>query len=226
MAKFQLPEALDFSKPESWQSWKRHFSKFCITTKLAQEDAPVQIATLIYSLGPSAEDVFENELIFTTDTHREDYDEVLKSFDAYFTPSVNIIHERTLFSRLRQLLGESLTSFSSRLHAAAEKCSFDKKPERIRDHLVAHMTDLEVSKKLQLKDAQNLTLADVLSASRQHEIVETQLATQWPEAAIAAFSSRPNPSPQHRTGNSHTPCTPSSVSKSSCSGCGSSDGHF
>ena len=226
MAKFQPPEALDFSKPESWQSWKRRFSRFRIATKLAQEDAPVQIATLIYSLGPSAEDVFENELIFTTDAHREDYDEVLKSFDAYFTPSVNIIHERTLFSRLRQLPGESLTSFSSRLHVAAEKCSFDKKPERIRDHLVAHMTDLEVSKKLQLKDAQNLTLADVLSAGRQHEIVETQLATQRPEAAIAAFSSHPNPAPQHRTGNYRTPGTPSSVSKSSCSGCGSSDGHF
>ena len=82
----------------------------------------------------------------------------------------------------------------------------DKKPERIRDHLVAHMTDLEVSKKLQLKDALNLTLADVRSAGRQHEIVETR--------------------PQHRTGNSRTPGTPSSVSKSSCSGCGSSDGHF
>ena len=158
MAKFQPPEALDFSKPESWQSWKRRFSRFRIATKLAQEDAHVQIATLIYSLGPSAKDVFENELIFATDAHREDYDEVLKSFDAYFTPSVNIIHERTLFSRLRQLPGESLNSFSSHLHAAAEKCSFDKKPEGIRDPIVAHMTDLEVSKKLQLKDAQNLTL--------------------------------------------------------------------
>ena len=136
---------------------------------------------------------------------------------------MNIIHEWTLFSRLQQLPGESLTSFSSRLHAGAEKCSFDKKPEHIRDHLGAHMTDLEVSKKLQLKDAQNLTLADVLSARRQHEIVETQLATQRPEAAIAAFSSRPNPAPQRHTGNSRTPGTPSSVSKSSCSGCGSSD---
>ena len=88
------------------------------------------------------------------------------------------------------------------------------------------MTDLEVSKKLQLKDAENITLADVLSVGRQHEIVETQLATQRPEATIDAFSSHPNPAPQHRTGNSRTPGTPSSVSKSSCSGCGSSDGHF
>ena len=76
------------------------------------------------------------------------------------------------------------------------------------------MTDLEISKKLQLKDAQNLTLADVLSTGRQHEIVETQLATQWPEAAITAFNLHPNPAPQHRSGNSRTPGTPSPVSKS------------
>ena len=135
MAKFQPPEAIDFSRPESWQSRKRRFSRFRIATKLAKDDASVQIATLIYSLGPSAEDVFKNELVFEDDARREDYNEVLKSFDTYFTPSVHIIHKGTLFSRLHQLPGESLISFSSRLHAAAENCSFDKKPERIRDYL-------------------------------------------------------------------------------------------
>ena len=98
MAKFQHLEALDFSWPEDWQCWKRRFSRFRVAMKLATEDLAIQIATLIYSLGPSTEDVFDNELLFTNDTQSVDYDKAVR-FDSYFNRAVNVIHERTLFFR-------------------------------------------------------------------------------------------------------------------------------
>ena len=180
MAKFQPPAELDFSRPEEWDHWKCRFSRFRVPTKLADDAASVQVNTFLYALDPGAEDIFDKELVFSDDADRADYDKVIEVFDAYFTPAVNVIHERTLFSRLRQLPGESLTSFSSRLHAAADKCKFDKKDKWIHDHLVAHMSDSEVSKELQQLDPSKLNLAAVLAKGRQQEFLDSQLATQRP----------------------------------------------
>ena len=223
MAKFQPPAQLDFSHPEEWDHWKRRFTRFRIATKLADEDPPIQVNTLLYALGPHADDVFDRELEFSDPADKDDYDKVVKAFDAYFTPSVNVIHERTLFARLRQTPGESLTSFSSRLHAAADRCQFDKKDERIRDHLVAHMTDSDVSKDLQLQDSAKLKLADVLAKGRQQESLTSQLATQRPGISVHA-ASRVRPTPSPRTNSAKSPFADSS--QASCAGCGGHDGHF
>ena len=148
MAKFAPPEQLDFSRPEEWTRWHRRFAQFRTATKLATEADEVQITTLLYALGPSADDVFEHELIFASDADKGDYKKVVDAFSAYFAPAENTIHERAQFARMRQLPGETVATFSSRLHAAAAKCKFDRATERICDHLVAHMSNLEVSKEL------------------------------------------------------------------------------
>ena len=95
LAKFSPPVEMDFSTREAWPQWKTRFSRFLVATKTNTESDAVQIATLLYSLGPSADGVFERELTFADGADRDDFDNVLSAFDAYFSPAVNVIHERT-----------------------------------------------------------------------------------------------------------------------------------
>eukprot|EP00117_Sycon_ciliatum_P040397 scpid36764/ scgid3433/ len=243
MAKFQPPESFDFSAPENWPRWKSRFSRFQIATKLSSESAEVQISTLIYSLGPTADDIFQRELSFAQDSDKDDFDKVVDAFDKYFAPADNVIHERTQFARLRQLPGESIATFSSRLHSVAARCRFDKPSERIRDHLVAHMADSEVSKAMQKKDIGSLTLADVLKEAKAAETLEIQLATQrsaatQPSVAAAVArghhkqsrgTGRPKnaPAASRQSAPSYSTRGPPATSapRAPCSGCGSSSGH-
>ncbi|XP_065192543.1 uncharacterized protein K02A2.6-like [Sycon ciliatum] len=243
MAKFQPPESFDFSAPENWPRWKSRFTRFQIATKLSSESADVQISTLIYSLGPTADDIFQRELSFAQDSDKDDFDKVVDAFDKYFAPADNVIHERTQFARLRQLPGESVATFSSRLHSVAARCRFDKPSERIRDHLVAHMADSEVSKAMQKKDIGSLTLADVLKEAKAAETLEIQLATQrsaatQPSVAAAVArghhkqsrgTGRPKnaPAASRQSAPSYSTRGPPATSapRAPCSGCGSSSGH-
>ena len=123
--------------------------------------------------------MFEHELTFTDGADRDDVDKVLAAFDAYFSPAVNVIHERTQFAHMCQLLGESIRLVSSRLHTAAMKCQFAAQSENIRDHLIAHMNDVNMSTELQKADFPKLTPADVLKAVEAADTLDSQLAEQW-----------------------------------------------
>ena len=235
MAKFSPPADMDFSTPEAWPQWKSRFSRFRVATKMNTESSAVQIATLLYSLGPSADGVFERELTFADDADRGDFDKVLAAFDAYFSPAVNVIHERTQFTRLRQLPGESICSFSSRILTSATKCQFATASENIRDHLIAHMRNMEVSKELQKADFLKLTLADVLQAAKVAETLDTQLAEQRPtEVAAVSFAGKSAKHTKHRhhqsshSKNSSRAASSASSSQSHtrvCSGCGAQPSH-
>ena len=78
MAKFSPPADMDFSTPEAWPHWISRLSRFRVATKMNTESSAVQIATLLYSLGPSADGVFERELTFGDGADRDDFDKVLQ----------------------------------------------------------------------------------------------------------------------------------------------------
>ena len=121
------------------------------------------------------------------------------------------------FARLRQLSGQSITSFSSHLHTADAKCQLDKPSEHIRDHLIAHMQALEGSKKLQKEDVTKPTLAIVLKDENSAKALDAQFAAQRPlEAATASYKPSCLGSSNRGYHKSHNvPSTPSSRSSSS-----------
>ena len=239
MAKFAPPSDFDFTTPELWPQWKTRFARFRTATKLSSESDECQVSTLLYALGPAADAVYDNELVFADAADRQKFDEVLKAFDTYFTPAENIIHERTVFARLRQKPGEAIAVFSSRLHEQAIKCHFDKQSEHIRDHLIAHMTNNDVGRELQKMDFSNLTLAEVLKQAKAAETLEAQFADQCPAVATAgqsgsrthsrdraahpnkAASSRPTGAPPTSRSSARAP----ESHLRTCPGCGSRTSH-
>ena len=183
---FQPPASFDFAAPDQWPAWQQRFSRFRVATKLSEDDGEVQVATLLYSMGPSADSIFENQLGLSADD-KKDFAKVIEAFDKYFKPTVNVVHERTKFERVVQRPGQTVEEFLRALHDAAVTCDFkDARDDRIRDRFVAHLRDRTVSQAIQMKDASEQTLAKAIAYARQAEHVAAQVATQAPSAKVHA----------------------------------------
>ena len=179
MAKLSPPDAFNFSLPDSWPAWKQRFSRYRLASGLsASSTDPVNISTLLYCMGPEAESVFA-QLKFDSDGDDAKYDKVMEKLDAYFTPALNVFHQRTIFEQCVHLPGESVEEFVRKLHDAAKYCDFgDQKDTRIRDRLVAHLLDRQVAQELQKEDPKKLTLTAAVLKARQAEKVATEVAAQ------------------------------------------------
>ena len=91
--KFQPPDSFDFTNPTTWPQWKERFQRYSTLTKLDKDEKNVQISTLIYCLGPEAEQLFKN-FTFATEGDKKDPKKVMEKFDLHFIPKRNIIFER------------------------------------------------------------------------------------------------------------------------------------
>ena len=178
MPKFNPPEAMDFSHPETWPDWKDRFILYRMATKLHKEDGEIQVSSLVYAMGREASKIFKS---FTFDEPTEEipdpanhFETVLAKFENYFIPKRNIIHERTKFHQRNQAPGESIEMFLRSLHDLARNCSFgENENENIRDKFIAGLSDPELSQKLQVEQ-EDFTLQKAISYARQWEMVKQQ----------------------------------------------------
>lgn len=67
MAKFAPPEALDFTQPAEWPTWRQRFSRFQVASKLDKESGEVQVDSLLYVMGKDAEPIY-NSFVFPAAT--------------------------------------------------------------------------------------------------------------------------------------------------------------
>ena len=229
-AKIPLPSSFDFTTPESWPSWKNRFERFRSLTKLDHEPEERQISSLLYAMGEESENIFE--ALPLSESDRKKWTQVIQTLDNYFQPSINVIHQRTLFEQCVQLPTETVEEFVRRLRLAAKYCQFDKPDERIRDRLVAHMVNKEVSKKLQLKDHDTLTLNEAISIARKTERVDGELrmqATHAAQATQAAAVTQIHPNrpqkPQRQSRMEQQNSDSSKHSRGGCRWCGSPTDH-
>lgn len=207
MASFQVnpPEQFSF-KSEDWKSWITRFERFRIASELSEKTERTQVNTLIYSMGPQAEDLLES--FGLTDGNKKKYEPVKKKFQEYFAIRTNIIFERAKFNQRKQEPGESVDCFIASLYAMVDYCSFGAmKDELLRDKIVIGIRDTRLSEKLQL-DA-DLTLAEAVQQVRQSETVKQQqvlLHSNFEEDAVNAIRSSRKPHPttpslsQHKAG--------------------------
>jgi hypothetical protein len=134
----------DFSKPELWKEWIDRFKRFRLAAKLTKETQEIQINSLLYSMGPEAEKVFA-QLRFDANGDSDKYDKVVKKLNAYFTPQVNVIHERCVFNQRNQAEGENVECYVRTLHELAQRAQFQDQEEAMRDRLVLGIRDRELS---------------------------------------------------------------------------------
>lgn len=75
------PERFDFSCPNEWAKWIRHFDRFRCASDLAEKAEESQVHTLIYSMGDTADNILTSFELSEED--RKKYTTV-RRFNTYF----------------------------------------------------------------------------------------------------------------------------------------------
>ena len=180
---FKPPEPFDFLQAESWPAWRKRFERYSTATELCNKNFSVQVSSLIYAMGPTAEQIYESFNFDERAEARPTLKKVLDLFDAHFTPQKNIIHVRSIFYQRCQQPSETIEAFHRALYELSEHCNFPDKHEAIRDRFVLGVSSIELSEKLQLEN--NLTLDSAIKLARQYESVKKQVGEQRTESVQA-----------------------------------------
>jgi len=69
------PKLFNFSDPDNWPGWKKHFLWFHDKSNLSAASEPRQVNTLLYCLGKDANDILTSTNI--TDDERKKFVDVL-----------------------------------------------------------------------------------------------------------------------------------------------------
>ena len=155
------PEQFDFKRPDEWLRWKRRFEQFLCASGLDKESDERKVSTLLYCLGPDADDVLTSTSI--GDEDRKKYSEVVAKLDAHFKVRRNVIFERVRFNKRNQLENETAEEYITALYSLVETCDYGT----MKDEL--GVRNAKVSERLQMKA--DLTLEEAKKTIRQSEAV-------------------------------------------------------
>jgi hypothetical protein len=173
MATFQVaaPEPFNFSKPETWHKWIQRFDRFRYASGLEDKSGVTQVNSLIYSMGPEADDIFASFEL--NDENKKKYSKVKEKFDNHFIVRRNVIFERAKFNKRKQDDSENVENFVTSLYTLSENCGYnDLREEMICDRIVVGIKDANLSVKMQLDP--DLTLKKATDMARQSESVRKQ----------------------------------------------------
>ena len=182
---FKPPTQFTFQNPEEWKGWITRYLHFHRAAKLYKEEKDVQISSLLYSMGPEADDIYKT----FTNTDRATFQEILQKFESYFQPKKNVIHMRAKFNSRSQLPDENIEQFIRALYDLSEHAEFADRDAAIRDRIILGVQDQELSERLQIDNV--LELAEVIKRARHFEQVKCQMKEQreTPQQKIDRISS-------------------------------------
>ena len=159
----------DSCAAEKWREWRARFECYSVATKLDQEEASVQVATLLTVIGAEAHKVF------STFHWTADEDKVLEKVLEYCQPRVNVPFERFKFNSRSQGAGEPFDLYVTTLRQLTARCNFAHvtKEDLLRDRIIFGIHNPKLKERL-LREA-DLTLSKCLEICRAAELSSAQL---------------------------------------------------
>ena len=173
---FQRPGPLKLDATnleEEWKFFVQKFNLYMLASGAAEKPEKTRLAMFLNFAGDEALKVY-NTFTYTTDGDESKLDIVQQKFNEYCTPRKNVVHERFLFWKLTQQIGESIDTFVTTLRLRAASCEFGIQTESmIRDRVVLGCPDRQVQERL-LREA-DLTLQKALDVCRAAEATKQQI---------------------------------------------------
>lgn len=185
------PLQLTGNLASNWKRFKQKFDLFlqATTSKEHPRTESSKAALLLSVAGDDALDAF-NTFQFVDGESQEDYETVVRKFEAYCSEVGNEVHERYLFHLKNQAEGEQFEKFLRDLKKQAEQCNFgDSKDSMVRDQIVFGTNDVKLREKL--LQEKNLTLQKAEEMCKVAEVF-AQRKMVWREGndMIDAISKR------------------------------------
>ncbi|XP_063379797.1 uncharacterized protein LOC134673948 isoform X2 [Cydia fagiglandana] len=148
---------------------------------------------------------------------KQTFEEVLKKFNAYFIPKVNITMQRHKFFTRAQGATESFDDFLTDLQNRSMTCNFsDKREELVRDVIVIGLANTAMKERL--LRTEDLTLQKTITMCRAAELSQKQVTELTNEIAATSVLNV-STAPVHNVNNVNTSKT-RSVKTRKCYRCG------
>ncbi|XP_036317851.1 uncharacterized protein LOC118732852 [Rhagoletis pomonella] len=148
----------------AWNNWKNSFKIYMRAAGLEQETDQQKVALLLHHIGPDSLLVFNS---FNYDIDTVGYDELLKSFNDYFVPKVNVVVERYRFFSRKQAEEETIEEFVTVLKNLSLSCEFKTlREDLIRDIFVCGLSPRFKSVKERLLSEVDLKLDKAVAIAK------------------------------------------------------------
>ena len=161
-------EAYSDNASARWKRWLSRFKNMMIAMNVDDNDAR-QRALLLHYAGEQVYDIFET----LTDTgESDDFDKACEKLKAYFSPKKNIEYEVYVFRKEKQVIGETLDTYHTRLRRLAATCDFTDIDREIKTQIVQNCSSCRLRRRA-LRDA-DFSLSAMLAEGRAIELSEKQ----------------------------------------------------
>jgi hypothetical protein len=168
------PAAFDFTKPAGWKEWYKRYTRYHSVAKLSKETDQIQIDTLLYVMGETAEEIFIQ--LTLSDDDKKKYSKVTEALDKYFQPRNNLVQHVVQFHDRTQKPNESNEEYIRDVYSLASKCEFKEQfDDNVKLRLLAGMKDKNLS--IECQQIEDIKLDTVVSKMRTREIVEQTTKT-------------------------------------------------
>lgn len=117
-----------------WKNWKDQFKMFLRATNLEAEKDGRKVALLLHHMGPECIHIGNS---FNVDYDTVKYEDLIKRFDEYFVPKLNIAMERHKFFTRKQKEDETLESYVTVLKNMSLICGMSPKLQHIKERLLS-----------------------------------------------------------------------------------------
>ena len=176
MENFKAPDAFSFdglNVAQRWTRWQKQFQMYFTACELGKKSKEVQVAILLHSAGPEAQEIHE-QFQFTEDGDKKEYLKILEKFGDYCKPRKNVVYERYRFWSRNQQEDEPVDKWVKDLKTIAVDCEFkDQENSMIRDKLVFGICDGRIKERM-LREA-DLSLQKALDICRAAESTKSQM---------------------------------------------------
>ena len=118
--------------PDEWKNFKRDFELFLLATDKDDANDKVKTALLLRTIGRRGNLIYES-FAWKEDENKQSYDQVIKKFDDYCKPRVNVIAKTHTLLTCKQG-NRSVDEFITELHTIAALCDL----QTMYDRMVLH----------------------------------------------------------------------------------------
>ncbi|XP_017489177.1 PREDICTED: uncharacterized protein LOC108377419 [Rhagoletis zephyria] len=157
---------------QAWSQWHQQYTWFSVAAELEKKPAEIQVATFMTAIGPEALNIYNSFSL--SDVEKKSVSTIIKKFDEYFAPKVNVTFERYSFNIMTQKSGEPFDEFLTRIKNQSRKCEFGELTDALlRDKIVCGVQSDAVREKL--LSVEEITLEKAIKTCRASEAATQQL---------------------------------------------------
>ena len=191
MASLPTFPAFDLQGGDLSKGWRRYVVRFeNLLMAMNITDAKRKKAMLLHYVGEDVVEIFETLDVEQEDENEDVFVKAEKALRSYFTPRKNTEFEVYKFRQAKQLPGEDISTFYTRLKQLATSCEFHDEKREIKTQIIQNGISTKLRRKA-LADPE-MTLEKILQMAKSMELAESQAEGIESANRISKRASHPN----------------------------------